>query len=272
MSRRRQGRSFSRYSLSPEANSRRATVTKPLLAAANRRAEPLPLFPESVAGAGRSSDAAAASGSSIVSFTSAKPVALRPGVPLKITSCMRPLRSVRGDCSPNTQWMASLMLDLPHPFGPTTAAMPSPLKAISVLSANDLKPSSSTFCSFNKLHLVLKIDSGHWWKHGRIASFRVAQIRDRFRDNGTVYGGKSNFAHNIWCPQNFSRSPAIGWAEFNESRCPVTPQRCLGGWYQYIFFPLSESPSVGILTLRGTPNGSLWISVPTGLGQTRSIK
>src|SRR3990172_5146063 len=158
MSRRRHSRSFRRYSLSPEANSRRATVTSPLLASTNRLATPFPLFPVSAVAAREFS---ALSGSSMVSRTSARPVALRLGVPLKITSCMRPLRSVRGDCSPNTQWTASLIFDLPHPFGPTIAAMPSPLKAISVLSANDLKPSSSTLFSFNKLHLALQIQSGH---------------------------------------------------------------------------------------------------------------
>src|SRR4051812_44286807 len=42
-------------------------------------------------------------------------------------------------CSPNTQRIASLMLDLPHPFGPTIAVMPS-WNFSSVRSANDLNP------------------------------------------------------------------------------------------------------------------------------------
>ena len=54
------------------------------------------------------------------------------------------------DCSPSTQLMASLRLDLPHPLGPTTAAIPPPLKRSSVRSQNDLKPWSSTFLSFSK--------------------------------------------------------------------------------------------------------------------------
>src|SRR5579862_9668403 len=78
------------------------------------------------------------------------PTGLRDFVPAKITSSMRAPRRLRADCSPNTQLMASLRLDLPHPFGPTTAAMPPPLKRSSVRSQNDLKPWSSTFLSFSK--------------------------------------------------------------------------------------------------------------------------
>ena len=97
-----------------------------------------------------------ASGSTRVSRTSARPVALRLGVPLKITSCIRPLRKFLADCSPSTQLTASLMFDFPQPFGPTMAAMPSPWKAISVRSANDLNPSSSIFCSFSNSHLSIR--------------------------------------------------------------------------------------------------------------------
>ncbi len=81
--------------------------------------------------------------------TEAMPIGLRSRVPLKMTSSMRAPRSSRADCSPSTQLMASLRLDLPHPFGPTTAAMPPPGKRISVFSQKDLKPSSSTFFSLS---------------------------------------------------------------------------------------------------------------------------
>jgi hypothetical protein len=53
---------------------------------------------------------------------------------------MRVPRSIFADCSPRTQLMASLRLDLPQPFGPTTAATPLPENRISVRSQNDLNP------------------------------------------------------------------------------------------------------------------------------------
>ena len=71
--------------------------------------------------------------------TSAYPVCLRCCVPPKITSSILPPRRVRVDCSPMTQRMASEMLDLPEPLGPTMAVMSSP-KVSTVLSGKDLKP------------------------------------------------------------------------------------------------------------------------------------
>src|SRR5579862_1500684 len=73
-----------------------------------------------------------------------------------MTSSIRAPRSDRADCSPSTQLMASLRLDLPQPLGPTTAAMPPPLKRSSVRSQKDLKPCSSTRFNFSKpVYLVL---------------------------------------------------------------------------------------------------------------------
>src|SRR6202142_3258029 len=84
------------------------------------------------------------------------PTGFRDFVPAKITSSMRAPRRVLADCSPSTQLMASLRLDLPHPFGPTIAAIPPPLKRNSVRSQKDLKPCTSTRLSFSKtVHLVL---------------------------------------------------------------------------------------------------------------------
>src|SRR5581483_5503823 len=65
---------------------------------------------------------------------------------------MRVPRRLLADCSPSTQLMASLMFDLPHPLGPTMAAMPCPLKRSSVRSQNDLKPCNSTRFSFSKAY------------------------------------------------------------------------------------------------------------------------
>ena len=74
-----------------------------------------------------------------ISETSAKPTGPRLAVPPKMTSSILAPRREREDCSPSTQRMASDILDLPEPFGPTIAVMP-PRNLISVLSGNDLKP------------------------------------------------------------------------------------------------------------------------------------
>src|SRR5262252_5953546 len=92
------------------------------------------------------------SGSTSVSVTSAMPSGLRSRVPAKITSCMWTPRSVRADCSPSTQEMASDRLDLPQPFGPTIAATPSPWNFNSVRSQNDLNPRICSFFNLSNLH------------------------------------------------------------------------------------------------------------------------
>src|ERR1039458_2644108 len=79
------------------------------------------------------------------------PSGLRSRVAAEITSSMRVPRRLLADCSPSTQQMASLMLDLPHPLGPTMAATPSPLNRSSVRSQNDLNPCISTRLSFSKV-------------------------------------------------------------------------------------------------------------------------
>src|SRR5436853_5066979 len=87
-----------------------------------------------------------------VSETSAMPVGLRSRVPAKITSCMWMPRRLLADCSPRTHEMASATLDLPHPFGPTMAAMPSPWNFSSVRSQNDLNPNTCSFFSLSTKH------------------------------------------------------------------------------------------------------------------------
>src|SRR6266851_4592904 len=82
--------------------------------------------------------------------TAAMPSGFLSLVPAKMTSSMRAPRRLLADCSPSTQLIASLRFDFPHPFGPTTAAMPPPLKRNSVLSQKDLKPWISTRFSFSK--------------------------------------------------------------------------------------------------------------------------
>src|SRR5882724_8653494 len=75
-------------------------------------------------------------------LTSDMPIAFRPSVPLKMTSAISEPRKALADCSPSTQRMASAMLDLPQPFGPTMAVTPRG-SSRTVRSMNDLKPFSS---------------------------------------------------------------------------------------------------------------------------------
>jgi hypothetical protein len=58
-------------------------------------------------------------------MTSASPTPERPSEPPKITSSMDLPRRRRGACSPMAHRMASTTFDLPQPFGPTTAVIPS---------------------------------------------------------------------------------------------------------------------------------------------------
>ena len=91
----------------------------------------------------------------MVRVTSAKPRALRWGVPLKITSSILEQRSVRTDCSPNTQRMASLILLLPLPLGPTTEVIPRSNCRV-VLSGKVLNPCSSK--DFKIMAFLLSLD------------------------------------------------------------------------------------------------------------------
>src|SRR5258708_11925834 len=68
------------------------------------------------------------------------------------SSILMPRRDL-ADCSPRTQVMASVMLDLPQPLGPTMAAMRAPESWTSVRSQKDLKPSIWTFLSLSKCDL-----------------------------------------------------------------------------------------------------------------------
>src|SRR6476646_8371342 len=83
--------------------------------------------------------------------TSAIPSAFRSRVPAKITSAILPPRRLFALCSPSTQLTPSRMFDFPHPFGPTTTAMPVPGTVSSVRSQKLLKPSMWIFLSFSML-------------------------------------------------------------------------------------------------------------------------
>ena len=84
----------------------------------------------------------------MTSVTWAKPIWFRFSVPPKITSSILAPRSWRLFCSPMTQRMASEMLDLPDPFGPTMAVMSSP-KFNTVLSGKLLNPCISSAFKYN---------------------------------------------------------------------------------------------------------------------------
>ena len=64
---------------------------------------------------------------------------LKSADPLKITSSILELRSTLDFCSPKTQRMASTILVLPQPLGPTTVVIPFPSFKETLL-AKDLKP------------------------------------------------------------------------------------------------------------------------------------
>src|SRR6266516_6491858 len=121
MSRRRQSVLFSRYSELPSRYTRRVTRTS------------CHSIPNSSAQSVNVSD------------TSANPTGLRVSAPLKMTSAISSPRSDFADCSPSAQRTASRTLDFPQPFGPIMAVMPR-WKLKTVLSANDLKPTSSIDC------------------------------------------------------------------------------------------------------------------------------
>src|ERR1700733_12751220 len=71
--------------------------------------------------------------------TSAALRACTPRPPPKITSCIDWPLTASGDCSPIAHSTASVTLDLPDPFGPTTTLTPGP-KSRCVRSGKDLKP------------------------------------------------------------------------------------------------------------------------------------
>ena len=123
--------------------------------------EPADSWPPGKGNASASVLAAASvySGSTRVMLASAMLIAGRLPVPLKITSAMRSPRSDFALCSPSTQLIASEMFDLPQPFGPTMATVPSP-NSSRVRSAKDLNPSSSIRFNLNNLHSFRRILHG----------------------------------------------------------------------------------------------------------------
>ena len=76
---------------------------------------------------------------SITTSTSAELEPWTPCAPAKITSFIDDPRTASGDCSPSAHSTASVMFDLPEPFGPTTTDTPVPNSSL-VRFGKDLKP------------------------------------------------------------------------------------------------------------------------------------
>jgi len=74
-------------------------------------------------------------------LTSAMPTGWRDWLPAKITSSIARPRRCLAEISPMTHRTASMMFDLPQPFGPTTPVRFEG-KVTVVGSTNDLKPAS----------------------------------------------------------------------------------------------------------------------------------
>ena len=125
-----------------------------------------------------------------VSVTSARPKGLRSPAPAKITSCILPPRRFFAPCSPITQASASTTLDLPEPFGPTTAQMPGS-NFIVVAEAKDLKPFSVS--DFKCILWILQAGH-HSHPHADLVhriGHRSAKLHIQFRgfhvDGGGIY-------------------------------------------------------------------------------------
>src|SRR5690606_32506396 len=88
-----------------------------------------------------------------ISSTVACETGLRAVEPAKITSVSESPRKRLAELSPITQRTASMMFDLPQPFGPTTPVMLVGRCSV-VGSTKDLKPDS--------LIVDRRMDSGYW--------------------------------------------------------------------------------------------------------------
>src|SRR5262249_17372138 len=92
-----------------------------------------------------------------------------PWPPAKITSCIDCPRTASGDCSPSAQSTASVMLDLPLPFGPTITETPGE-NVNRVRSGKDLKP-------LNVMELKCMLCAGQRFERGRGGCLLGALLR-----------------------------------------------------------------------------------------------
>lgn len=103
--------------------------------------------------------------------TSAMPMGRRPLLPAKITSSILVPRRYFTLCSPMTHRMASEMLLLPLPLGPTMAVIPGS-NSIFTLSAKDLNPWAE------KLFKRTAVPSYPWMSDRATSSLPSISVRD----------------------------------------------------------------------------------------------
>src|SRR5690348_2477907 len=115
--------------------------------------------------------------------------------PWKITSSILPPRRSRADCSPRTHRTASETFDLPQPLGPTMAVTPCSKVRVTV-SANDLKPESSSRVSFMRASCRGRCG----WAARRAADSAVGGVlrrHDERRHADLASGGLSLLARRV---------------------------------------------------------------------------
>ena len=109
--------------------------------------------------------------SSNVSETSAIEAGPRDSEPAKMTSSIALPRRCLADCSPMHQRIASTILDLPHPFGPTTAVIASSIET-TARSLNDLNP----MISIRLMRIRFPLVALHVWQCSAYATHNTGPI------------------------------------------------------------------------------------------------
>ena len=133
------------------------------------------------------------------SSTLARPAGLRKPEPLKITSCIDSPRSSLALLSPSTQRTASMMLDLPQPFGPTTpTSWPGSWKCVG--SAKDLKPES--LIEFRRMGAGRRDGGSLRWR---------AQVLDLLEKTRHTPGLVAVWDDTIAPPARTALEPALPW-------------------------------------------------------------
>ena len=116
-----------------------------------------------------------------------------------MTSAISPPRNAFAEVSPRTHLIASTMLDLPHPFGPTIPVTPE-WKSITVLSANDLKPCN---CKVLRTMVQIAAEPAEWTIHPAVF-FTDQRCKDESRMQdysyiATTYSGTTCRVRNqLW--------------------------------------------------------------------------
>src|SRR3954451_20854601 len=132
-----------------------------------------------------------------------------------MTSSIFPPRNDLAPCSPRTQEIASTTLDLPEPFGPTTAVMPGSKRSV-VEDANDLKPRSV------RLFRCTRCTPGR----GRRAA-AVRMVVDRPVAVGAAAGGRADGGEGRGHP--YRAGGAWTGCHAGPDACPERTPACIEG-------------------------------------------